>query len=165
MKRLLIAIAIILAAGVAGAANPDLFSVGKMQLGGASKCERCIRRCEREVCGTPAPSPSPTASPQPLPCEPIGGTKTYSAGEEKMLCFPMSAPPPPFVEVQSRGLGNVGCAQMQATLISPAGLTYDSLGPQPGATLPRAAGRWYLWTKLLWASDQPGCDSFVFTVR
>lgn len=163
--RPLIAITVILAAGVAGAANRDLFSVGNMQLGGASKCERCIRRCEREVCGTPLPSPSPTATPQPLPCEPIAGTKTYATREEKMLCFTMSGPPPPFVEVQSRNHGNASCAEMVAHLTAPDGTQRGGYGAQPGAVAPRMAGRYYFFTKLIWASEQPGCDTYTFTVK
>ena len=44
-----------------------------------SSLDRCYRRCEKN--NPPLPSPVPTHSPKPLPCEPIGGVKTFAEGE------------------------------------------------------------------------------------
>lgn len=47
--------------------------------------QRCYRRCEKNHAPLPSPSPKPTVA--PLPCEPIGGTKTFVAGQDRMFCF------------------------------------------------------------------------------
>lgn len=132
----------------------------------AGKLDRCIARCERNH-PTPEPSasPSPTPTRVPLPCEPFSSSvvKDFDEGQERMLCFDVRGPGSLIVTVGSQNRGNAQCAQMQATLISPSGQTYDSMGAQPAGTLFREEGRWYWWLKLIWGN--PGsCRSYVFTV-
>lgn len=126
-----------------------------------TKCEKCKARCEANVCPKPTPSPAPMPTPAPVPCEPVG-TKTFAPGEEKMLCWSMSAGSG-FVTIESVNAGNAGCAEYVATMISPGGAKYHSIGAQPMGILPRSAGRYYFWVKHVWGD--PPCDTLTFTVR
>lgn len=142
----------------------------------AAQCARMKRRYERE-CAQPTPTPVPTASPkpspQPMPCDGVlkldaqgngSVVKDYADGQERMLCFDVASPGPFNVTVELTNQGNASCAQMQSTLVSPTGQTYDNLATQPVSVLPRVAGRWYYWTKLIWAN--PGkCHTYTITVR
>lgn len=122
--------------------------------------ERCLKDCPATPTPTAAPTPKPTGS--PLPCEPIGGLKTYQPGESKMLCFNMPADPAkPFVEVAVVNLGNTGCGELEATLTAPSGLSNYSYGAQPNTIVARGSGgKFYLSTRLVW-----GCPSYTFTPR
>lgn len=140
--------------------------LGKLAIGDAcTKCDRAYRRCQRESCPTPTalPSPTPSQSPKPtgspLPCEPIGGVKTYQVGEEKMLCFD-AGPKRPWVEVNSINLKDASCSTLAMHLAAPSGATSDDIGAQPGSILPWEPGQFFLWTKLVW-----GCNRYTFTAR
>lgn len=111
---------------------------------------------------TPTPvataTPKPTVS--PLPCEPLGGEKSYRIGEEKMFCFD-AGDKRPFMEVQSVNLANTSCSALRVNLVAPNGAQNDEIASQPAAILPWAPGRWYLWTKLI----DGWCFKYTFTAR
>lgn len=88
-----------------------------------------------------------------------------------MLCFDVKAGPTPkpggfgtaLVQVQSRNHGNASCAHLLMTCTSPTGEVAHSQGVQPGCSFRFAAGKFYVWTKLLRA-DPAVCRSYTFTV-
>lgn len=116
----------------------------------------------RAVGATPSPSPKPTV--EPLPCEPIGGVKTFVAGQDRMFCF-TAADGSTFVEVASTSPANVGCAYFRTELTSPSGLRSYGEGAYPMGTVLRTPGRHYFWVAPLWIADGDGCDTYTFTVR
>lgn len=139
------------------------------------RCADLLARYTRQCVAIPTVAPptrTPPPTPVPLPCEPIGGTKTYQDGEEKMLCFDVKAGPTPkpgdfgtaLVQVQSRNHGNASCAHLLMTCTSPTGEIAHSQGVQPGCSFKFAAGKFYVWTKLLQA-DPAVCRSYTFTVQ
>lgn len=107
---------------------------------------------------TPTPTPTPTRS--PLPCEQIGGTKDYSAGDEKLLCFDAGARRA-VMEVSVQGQPSYA-GEFAVELKAPSGARYVvSAASQPNTTLLWEPGRWYLATKLLWGTP----TTLVFTPR
>lgn len=127
-----------------------------------SPLQRCYRRCEKNHPPMPSPSPKPTVA--PLPCEPIGGTKTFVAGQDRMFCF-TAADGPLWLTVESRSHGNASCAYLKGELTSPTGEKAQTEGVQLGAAVFRVPGRYYFWVSPVWLSEAEGCDTYTFTVR
>jgi len=126
-----------------------------------SSLDRCYRRCEKNNPATP--SPAPTASPKPLPCEPIGGVKTFAEGEPRMFCFDVLQPGSFFVEVASATPANVGCSYFQSQIVAPDGSTQNTEGAYPMGVVRRMNGKYYFYVKPL----QVGaglCGTYSFTV-
>lgn len=125
---------------------------------------RCYRRCEKN--NPPIPSPQPTQSPTPVQCESIGtgSVKTFTAGEERRLCF--TAPGTgPFVEVGTQNHGNASCASYWMQGYSPSGAASEpSVGAQPGVIMQRTAGKYVLAIKMNDAVNT-ACATLTFTVR
>ena len=116
----------------------------------------------RQVGGQPTASPAPTVV--PLPCESIGGTKTFVVRQERMFCFD-AGPGSAFVTVESTTPANVGCAYFRTELTSPSGLKSYGEGAYPMGTVLRTPGRHYFWVSPLDIADGGGCDTYKFTVR
>lgn len=126
-----------------------------------SSLDRCYRRCEKN--NPPLPSPVPTHSPKPLPCEPIGGVKTFAEGEPRMFCFDVLQPGSFFVEVASTTPANVGCSYFQSQIVAPDGSTQNTEGAYPMGVMRRMNGKYYFYVKPL----QVGaglCGTYSFTV-
>lgn len=126
-----------------------------------SSLDRCYRRCEKN--NPPLPSPVPTHSPKPLPCEPIGGVKTFAEGEPRMFCFDVLQPGSFFVEVASTTPANVGCSYFQSQIVAPDGSTQNTEGAYPMGVVRRMNGKYYFYVKPL----QVGaglCGTYSFTV-
>lgn len=161
MRRILLAAVIgILTASYVNAADFTL-----LPMGSCAKCDRAYARCKRENCPTPGPtgSPDPTRSPKPtgspIACESIGGTKDYTAGDEKLLCFDAGAQRP-LMEVSVKGQPSYA-GELAVQLQAPSGARYNALASQPNTVLPWEPGKWYLWSKLAWGEP----THFVFTPR
>lgn len=130
---------------------------------GSTRCERCVARCQREVC-PPVPSPEPTRSPKP--CRQVGARwdYTFQIGEEVTFCFD-SGTIGGVLEVQSQNHGNASCAQLWMQAYGPTGsASTPSQGVQPGAPMQREKGRYYVSTKLYEAAPDV-CRSYTFTWR
>lgn len=108
---------------------------------------------------TPVPTATPKPTVSPMPCEQIGGTKDYSAGDEKLLCFDAGAKRP-LMEVSVKGQPSYA-GELAVQLQAPSGARYNAIASQPNTILPWEPGRWYLSTKLLWGTP----TNFVFTPR
>ena len=120
----------------------------------------------RAVGATPSPSPQPTVS--PLDCDPIGGQQKFAVGQERMFCFTVG-PGSTFVAIEATSPANVGCAYFQLELTEPSGrktLVDGASYPIMGSSEPRVVGgKYYFWVSPLWLGEQPGCDTYVLTVR
>lgn len=114
---------------------------------------------------TPAPTARPTPQPTvaPLPCEPIGGTKTFAEGQPRMFCFSV-ADGPTILEVASTTPANVGCSDFESELTSPTGHKTYTAGAYPMGSDFRSPGRWYFWVNPLHIGAGL-CNTYSFTVR
>lgn len=123
---------------------------------------KCIKFNPRE---TPAPTARPTPQPTvaPLPCEPIGGTKTFAEGQPRMFCFSV-ADGPTILEVASTTPANVGCSDFESELTSPTGHKTYTAGAYPMGSDFRSPGRWYFWVNPLHIGAGL-CNTYSFTVR
>ncbi len=152
-------IIVLILLAIAGVTDADSLLEERVEKG---SLERCIRRCEKNHPAAPTATPRPTVA--PLPCEPMGGEKTFTAGQPRMFCFDAAAGST-FVEVASTSPANVGCAYFQSELTSPSGMKAYTEGAYPMGTVLRVPGRHYFWVTPLWIGDQPGCNTYTFTVR
>jgi hypothetical protein len=126
-----------------------------------SSLDRCYRRCEKN--NPPLPSPEPTHSPKPLPCEPIGGVKTFVEGEPRMFCFDIAAGGSALVEVASTTPANVGCSYFQSQLTAPDGSKSNTDGAYPMGVARRMPGRYYFWVQPIKVGAGL-CNTYSFTV-
>jgi len=142
-----------------------------------TKCERCIRRCEKLYCqDEPTPVPSPTVRP---PTHTLGKTCDYELGTSRTITFevqpepilichtpdPSAQNPGPFVELQTQNHGNTSCADYWLQMYSPNGAVSEpSIGPQPGAIMQRVPGR-YVIAVILRSANSLSCRTLTFTVR
>lgn len=126
-----------------------------------SSLDRCYRRCEKN--NPPLPSPVPTHSPKPLPCEPIGGVKTFAEGEPRMFCFDIAAGGSAIVEVASTTPANSGCSYFRSQLTAPNGTKANTDGAYPMAATWRMPGRYYFFVEPI-SIGEGLCNTYRFTV-
>jgi len=139
-----------------------------------TKCEKCVRRCEKLYCqDIPTPVPTRTATP---PTHSFGKTCDYEVysgrtltfevqAEPTLLCFTAKAADYPFVEVQTQNNGNATCADFWMQTYSPTGaISEPSVGAQPGNIMSRVPGR-YVTAVILRSANNEACRTLTFTVR
>lgn len=139
-----------------------------------SKCQRCVRRCEKLYCED-VPTPVPTRSPTP-PTHSFGKTcdyelkttrtLTFDVQDEPILICHTEEEPAPFIVIESTNGGNASCANFWMQMYSPSGaISEASEGSQPMVVLrPQVRGRYVIAVYLRQANNAP-CRTLTFTVR
>lgn len=133
---------------------------------GSDKCERMLRRYERE-CSVPVPTPKPTHSPKPPSCSEFFfkvNDKHYTRTNVRLehdvprtFCVDLPAKSFPFFELYTINKANISCSNLEMTAIAPSGRYTVDTGPAPVLRPNVEAGRWQIKLLLPW-----GCQNYDF---
>lgn len=149
-------------------------AVATLAFADSSKCQKCVKRCEKLYCED-VPTPAPTRSPTP-PRHSFGKTcdyelkttrtLTFDVQDEPILICHTAEKPGAFITVETTNGGNASCADFWMQMYSPTGAVSEpSRGSQPMAVMtPRVAGRYVLAVYLRQANNA-ACSTLTFTVR
>jgi hypothetical protein len=128
---------------------------------------KCIKFNPRET-----PRPTATATPRPT----LAKACDYFVTSQRTITFPIQAEPTvicvdppagasPFVEISTQNHGNASCADFWMQGYGPTGeVSFPSTGPQPGVTMHRVPGRYYVAVTLR-SANNPACQTLTVYVR